>query len=181
MNPDKEEIESIIHSEDTVFHYTTMSTAIEHILSKKSLRFSGSTKTNDPREYREWIFTGFGSNHVLSHGRPYRIDSKTYRRNQDINSVLNRIIKEDYKLACFCSSRLLKPQASRAPSNRTPQYGYDRMRMWSQYGEKHSGICIAFSKLSLQQELRNKMGEKAFIRAMNVKYKRDLFMIRRTN
>src|SRR5260370_9687687 len=40
-----------------VFHYTTLGTALRHILSAGQLRVGPYAKTNDPRESKAWEFT----------------------------------------------------------------------------------------------------------------------------
>ena len=44
-------------------------------------------------------------------------------------------------MACFCRNKISYP-------------GYLRSRMWSQYTDNHRGICLAFSKSSLQKAVR---------------------------
>jgi hypothetical protein len=162
-------IESVLNDEDTMFHYTKRSTAIEHILSEKRLQFSRSVKTNDPREYKNRDFTA----HINWSGRDSKFDKEVfYERAGQASKQINKIIRLDYKLACFCSNE----KKVYAVSNKHPQQlGYKKLRMWSQYGEEFYGVCIAFSVTSLERRLREQLGEKAIIDHDFVKYEKDLF------
>ncbi len=44
----------MIQNLDTIFHYTKMNVAIEHILGESRLRLSRGFNTHDPREYGKW-------------------------------------------------------------------------------------------------------------------------------
>ena len=155
-----------IDDKDTVFHYTNMRVAIEHILFQRQLRFSKSVKTNDPREYNDWVFSAAGQS---SHSNNNILSPEKY---VEANFKINQIIKSDYKLACFCSNKIPNPSDGNYVS--TIQHGYDRLRMWSQYGEAFYGICIAFSASSLKQQLREQLGGSTSIYANHVDYDQDL-------
>jgi len=169
------ENDSILHDEDTIFHYTNMRAAMEHILYEKQLRFSKGTKTNDPREYEQRIFpTNFrdkagSTEHSLT-------DTKTIT--DEVNDKLKKIITSDYKLACFCSNKEDKnPDAENVifPIKQTKLYGYYRMRMWSQYGEAFYGVAIALSATSLVKRLHERLGQNAFIISDHVEYVDNLY------
>jgi hypothetical protein len=160
------EIVSVLNDDDTVFHYTKMSTAIEHILFEKRLRFSKSIKTNDPREYNDW---DLGVTEESSNNEDFL--------NQSVLAMnkVDQVRKSDYKLACFCSNRFPEStKSARVSDYQTRQLGYDRLRMWSQYGDKFYGVCIAFSASSVQQRLHEQLGKNAIIYADHVAYEPDL-------
>lgn len=168
----REKNDLILNNEDTIFHYTDMRTAMEHILYEKQLRFSKSTKTNDPREYKPSNFSTFfhdragGADHSLS-------DTKTMA--VEVNDKLEKIMKSDYKLACFCSNdKSHDDENDFLPIRQTKQYGYDRMRMWSQYADKFRGIAIAFSAAALENRLREVLGQDALIVSDHVEYTDNL-------
>lgn len=41
--------------------------------------------------------------------------------------------------------------------------GCKKSRMWSQYGQDHSGICLVFSKESLMATIQNELSQDYFI------------------
>lgn len=158
------ENDSILHDGDTIFHYTNMRAAMEHILYEKKLRFSKSTKTNDPREYKEWDFSTYINNSVAN---------DTSLLSVEVKIKLGNIMRSDYKLACFCSNRSDKGSNSEIDSflfKKMGMYGYDRLRMWSQYGDEFRGVSIAFSAAALENRLRDLLGQDAFIFSGHVDY-----------
>ncbi|USK48858.1 DUF2971 domain-containing protein [Bacillus sp. CMF12] len=125
-----------INPNQYLYHYTSYSTAIEHILTNQTLRFSPYTRTNDPRESKKWAF-GLTCPTVLP-------------SNDEITSIqeeMNRTLKENTKVLCFAKD--------------TPQYddyyssgiyggrGFAHPRMWAQYAGNHKGICFMFDKFKL--------------------------------
>jgi hypothetical protein len=165
--------DSMLNHEDTIFHYTKMHTAIENILYKKRLRFSKSVKTNDPREYKEWYFSVSYQERAADN---YSTISNS--KSLEVCHTLKKIMGSDYKLACFCSNRpsiLSEPDGKPFLNNQPIQYGYDRLRMWSQYGDKFSGVSIAFSLVSLIRQLRDQLGQAAYIYHNCVNYVHNLY------
>jgi hypothetical protein len=49
-------VEYIKTSDDALFHYTKVSTSIEHILHTKKFKLSVFNDTNDPNEYKHKLF-----------------------------------------------------------------------------------------------------------------------------
>ena len=145
---------SVIDNKDTIFHYTKIGVAIEHILYEKCLKFSRGINTNDPREYRLWdLEPHLDGNYTQEEFRQEWLEAEKCLRK----------VKASYKYACFCSNGPPGQELTRLS-------GYDRLRMWAQYGENFYGVCIAFSADSLQKRL----GEKATIYAKRVQYNKDL-------
>jgi len=145
---------SAIDNEDTIFHYTKIGVAIEHILYEKRLKFSRGINTNDPREYRSWdLEPHLDGNYTHEEFRQNWLEAeKSFRK-----------AKTSYKYACFCLNDPIGRE-------RTRLSGYARLRMWAQYGEKFYGVCIAFSAKSLQKQF----GEKETIYTKPVLYDKDL-------
>jgi len=131
---------SSINNQDTVYHYTKIGKALEHILFEKRLKFSTGVNTNDPREYRNWDIEP----HLEG---KYTHDE--YRKNWlDAEESFIKC-KARYKYACFCLNDHIQEQ-TRLP-------GYAKLRMWAQYGENFYGVCIAFSAKCLQEQLSGKV------------------------
>lgn len=161
-----EHISPALYSEDTIFHYTKMSVVIEHILYEKRFMFSVGCNTNDPREYRD-------------------IDIEPYSDGEyGINDFLQDWGKADkefkkvisnYRFACFYSNELPKQRKDLEIFDDQPtSFGYERLRMWAQYGEGFHGVCIGFSNKLLLQQLREILGGEATIHAQLVKYEKSL-------
>lgn len=146
--------QSSIDNEDTIFHYTKIAIAIEHILYEKRLKFSRGINTNDPREYKR---------RDLEPQSEGNYTFEEYRQNWlEAEKNLRKVISS-YKYACFCLNDSLGQE-------QTKLSGYARLRMWTQYGENFYGVCIAFSAKSLEERL----GKKAIIYAKYVHYDKDL-------
>lgn len=139
----------VLESADTVYHYTRKSIGIELILSKMQLKLNRYANTNDPHEYRERHTAA-----VLD-GRRYDTDIFADLADLFVDYVQNT------KIGCFCRNVTERKQFYPA---------YQKNRMWSQYGENHEGLCLAFSKKKLFSDVKT-MREKTY--AGNVLYFRE--------
>jgi hypothetical protein len=103
-----------------LFHYTTGSTALEHILRDGRLRLSSYARTNDPREAKDWLFAVYceetGS---LAQGGAIALSTQ-----------LTEELKRECRLLCFCGETV----AAAGQSAMTESRGWGRARMWAQYG-----------------------------------------------
>lgn len=117
----------VFYSEDTIYHYTTLATAIGHILAKGQLRLSPMSKSKDPLEVTS--VTSF----------PF---FDAYTDNQKLRQMCLNV-----RHVCFCSNR---------GGNVNRDYcsigdlGFLLPRMWDQYGDHFKGVCLAFSKQKLK-------------------------------
>lgn len=124
-------------SEDTVFHYTSVYTALEHILDKQQLRLSPRKHSNDPIENTRQYITNTRS---YAHTK---VDHDKLRENQDRviggMDLFSKKIHEDSKQLCFCM-------------NKTEEdLGFLKPRMWDQYANNYKGVALAFSLEELQK------------------------------
>ena len=145
---------------DFIYHYTKASTAIEKIVYNMSLKFSPLKDLNDPREYKDFSFstmTKIGS------------DIPSIYNHIEVNKKVNEFIKTKFMIGCFCKSKY--PTNPQIPVD----YGYCRARMWSQYAEKHSGICLVFSRKSIENNIKRQMGVEKIIHT-NVEYVKDSYI-----
>jgi hypothetical protein len=117
-----------------IYHYTSTITAIEHILQSRSLLFNALSKTHDPLEFQDY----------KAANPPDRVVSDDYAEEQKhLVSELNRVFKKHTKIACFSSDN---------PNDESVWgKGYCRPRMWSQYADGHSGVCLAFDRDNLSK------------------------------
>lgn len=121
---------NILTGEDMVFHYTSMKTAVQHILGEGKLKLNPCSHAHDPFEFTIPSFSG------------------AYTPSLDIKGIdlfhLSHCLKDFAAMVCFCGN----------PGGDCTYYdllkqGFAKMRMWNQYGENHNGVCIAFSKKRL--------------------------------
>jgi len=118
-------------SAEYIYHYTKSETAIDFILKNKNLKFSPFSKTNDPKETKEWFFIpGTNEGRELSKYTPEYLSER-----------LNPTFKESTSLLCFSKDKELTGNHLED----TPKRGFCKPRMWAQYGGNHTGICLIFN------------------------------------
>jgi len=127
---------------NSLFHFTKLSTFLEHILPHLTIRFNSIQKTNDPFENILSIST------ICS---PPKISgSDILGLNQQMNylsaSANSKNIIQDFKVLCFSQTSKTKNIVT---------YGYNMPRMWTQYGDNHKGVCIEFDKKNLIRKVRD--------------------------
>lgn len=140
------ELSNFLNSNDAIFHYTKKETAMEYILNDKKLKFGFFHSTNDPYEYRRKSIKAFYSGNI---------DESLWLNS--INLIDNTILNTAF--LSFCTKR----------------NGYKKPRMWSQYGQNHSGVCLVFSKKSLIETIKNELSQNYLIYNEDVKYKSKIY------
>lgn len=137
-----------------LYHYTSMSIAFDHILKDGKLRISPMRLLDDPKESKDWFWKIYNS----GIGQESLID--------DANNYLNN----NYYVLCFsqdskgadCSDLInLKKNIYKK--------GFAKSRMWSQYADKHKGICLAFSRKQVLSDIKTSFGSNPIYRGA-VKY-----------
>lgn len=151
-----------------VYHYTTKEIFLEKIFPTKSLRMSPLELTNDPREYKYKLFSITGR--WLSNNDDFFIRT---------NNKINKIMQNKCKILSFTQDM--------TPNDPNNTYkGYMHPRMWAQYAEEHTGVCIIFNKEMLINQaeliLRSQgpfyYGKVNYIKRLtNLKDKRDFLTI----
>ena len=143
-----------LYSDDIIYHYTKASTAIDFILFNNQLRFNKAMMSIDPIESKK-----------ARRGTVYysNIDGRESESHYaDINEIHNYVddMEDQFNLICFCQNHMGEDFASKnyiSPfKGHEELFGFTKLRMWDQYADKFSGVCIAFSKekiLSLNQNL----------------------------
>ncbi|MBF7066319.1 DUF2971 domain-containing protein [Aliarcobacter butzleri] len=139
-----EELTDFLNSDDAIFHYTKKETAMEYILNDKKLKFGLFHSTNDPHEYKKRLTPAFGWGDI---------NESLYL--ESMNLIDNTI--QNTAFLSFCENSNNK--------------GYEKPRMWSQYGQNHSGICLVFSKESLIKTIQNQLSQNYLVYHENVNYK----------
>ena len=124
-----------LKSDQVLFHYTQVSTLFEGIFNSCSLRFPPLINMNDPYEYRDYYFTYSDMTDKLS--------PESVLKLVEMGKYLNTCIRQKIKATCFCINQQTEDSTN---------YGYQRSRMWTQFGDDHRGICLVFSKNSLLEK-----------------------------
>ena len=115
-----------------LFHYTSSEVLLSHILQDYELRFSPMNNSHDPVEY--YSITHIGATDV-GYSRERSLDN-TFRFRELSNSIQKNI-----KCCSFCID---KPFSKNKTS--LLNKGWARPRMWAQYANAQTGVCIIFDK-----------------------------------
>jgi len=145
-------LDEYVNTDDALFHYTKLSVAIESILPTKKFKLSLLKNTNDPRENKFKIFS------IFCNGLPPDSADSILK---EAHPIINRILLES-RVLCFCSNKkptLILNDGNTVVDEHNCLEGWNKSRMWSQYGENHCGICLVFSKDGLEKELETKRHE----------------------
>lgn len=113
-----------------LYYYCKLSTAIEKILPNRQLLLNPLGKTNDPREYKSFVFAR----------KKMSIKELVYDRRSD--EGISTLIRNNCKMLCFSTDY-------------EDFFGYEYSRMWAYYADNHKGICIALNKERFIEENRN--------------------------
>ena len=140
---------------DCLFHYTSKARALERILPEMQLRMGSFSETNDPRENKEWDFEFAISKAEIQQRRPKVWEAwREKKRAQQLIRVL-----------CFT---LDEPKVGKKIQHELRGYGLDRM--WDRYGERHSGVCLAFNRYALSANVNGAIGARRFFKEQCVTY-----------
>jgi Protein of unknown function (DUF2971) len=112
-----------------LYHYTTMETALVHILPTQELRLSPFSRMRDPREYKKWLpdALGFyeGADALLPH-----YETAAERANR---------LRDEFKLLSFTLD-------GEDPVEGDYGRGFARSRLWDAYAARNSGVCLVLRK-----------------------------------
>lgn len=128
------------------FHYTTREAAFGGIMAEGRLRLSTYGRMRDPLENQRWRFTFAGNG-------PRPEDDAVLLEQLDEYKVfeekLNAGVRDLSHLLSLTVDVEPDPEGEQEPFCR----GWARARMWEQYAEQHRGICLAFDKERLEENL----------------------------
>ena len=134
-----------IYTDDIIYHYTKASTAVDFIFYNNQLKFSSARKSMDPIESRKpqrsIVYGGSEVDKIISE-----------KQFQDENELLYTInyMEEQFYQICFCQNQMGEDFASKNYisnfEGHEELFGFSKLRMWDQYADKLTGVCIAFSK-----------------------------------
>jgi hypothetical protein len=129
-------------SDNIIYHYTSLSTAIECIFKSGKLRLSPISRAFDPME----------SIIPLINLSAVGYEDQIQLIKETINGEeLAKIIREYYKSLrqiCFCQNNadLFELANKMSPNEPVEYFGFMKTRMWDQYADHYKGVCIAIDK-----------------------------------
>lgn len=150
-------IEHVTSTDAFLYHYTKASIARDFIFKNGTLLFSRYAETNDPKETKTWQFD-LGTNHNIDLGA-YKMD--------ELSTWLSKELKHSARLACFSMD------SAKLTGNHFEDIfkrGFCKPRMWAQYAERHSGVCIVFDRQKLEKQVKMQMGTAHIVLSGSVKY-----------
>jgi len=140
-----------IFDNNIVCHYTGKEAAIS-ILRGKQINFSRLAACDDPRESKQWSFNFIGAEQ--------RFCLENY---PEVPDIFSSHIRNNSRVLCFCgwNDEELDFSRNMVPHYREAYYrtSFARSRMWSQYGIRHTGICLVFDKTQLEKEFESSFEE----------------------
>lgn len=132
-----------IYKDDIVFHYTKATTAIDFILYNNELKFGRGKQSNDPIESSQaercTVYHSFGKQEDENH--PYEIN-ELHEFIEDLEMRFHQI--------SFCKNFMGEEFGSKyyhtSFEGHEELFGFAKPRMWDQYADRFTGVCLAFSK-----------------------------------
>jgi hypothetical protein len=115
-------------------------------MAEGRLRLSTYGRMRDPLENQRWRFTFAGSGPRPEDDRVLLEQIDGYKV---IEEELNASVRDRSHLLSLTVDVEPDPEGEREPFCR----GWARARMWEQYAERHRGVCLAFDKERLTENL----------------------------
>lgn len=133
----QEAIELFLKSHDAIFHYTKKEIFLEKIAANFQLKANKFLNTNDPYEYKNREFLALEN---------ISWSDEQKKNAQKIHDEFDKMKKET-RVLCFCENRDIE-------NNR---YGFIKPRMWAQYAENHTGVCLVLSRGNLLSNISSQI------------------------
>ncbi len=145
-----------------LYHYTNIDKAFK-ILDGNSLRFSKISRTNDTLESKLKI--NFET-----------MNQKTHRRLIEWIHSFNDNYSGDLQLLCFSMDNELNENNvdSRTRYSDYSGRGFAMPRMWAQYANNNTGVCLVYDKNKLSRLIQRRLNSLLLYHS-NVVYKDQLF------
>ena len=134
-----------------LYHYTSASTFLEHILPNRSIQFSPMSQVNDPKESR---FSAM----LYSSG----LETVALK---ELHNRLRQFHESRVKVACFSQD----DPGIAIFAHQTFQ-GWAKPAMWAHYGGDHTGVCVVFNQRSLVKSFCTKFAGHTRIFHGNMNY-----------
>jgi hypothetical protein len=131
----EQKLRNVAGNSTIVAHYTKKDTFLEYIFPTLKLKLGRLSKTNDPRETKEWSFPSIEVE-TTEDANALRLQA---------NQHLNALLRDRSYVACGTRNRDGKLDS------------YLRPRMWAQYGDNHRGVCLLINAEALNSELKGQV------------------------
>jgi hypothetical protein len=138
-----DDFRDFIQTEDALFHYTKTCVVTNHILQSGEMKLSLLKDSNDPWEYKFRPFDMTG----------WSLPTDASQLFVDINTIIDRVLRNECRFMCFCSNSrpiIVLQNGEEVEDLYAIPEGWNRSRMWNQYGDKHSGACLVLSRSALE-------------------------------
>jgi len=152
---DNYEWHSVSDTNKWVYHYTSKETLLEHILPSGKIRLNTFENLNDPKESKEWKF-GVSAEDNFTWEKFDEIQVETTKKMQAVSKILSMVRDSS--------------QASIDTIDVVYYRGFARPRMWAQYAENHSGVCLVFNRQLLEEAITEELSSEGTIYYGNVEY-----------
>jgi len=126
-------------------HYTKKDIALEKILFSKKIKLGQLGFTNDPKESKPKELSLFSDPHERLHSF------------HEIVQEAKRVSKEEWKVLCMTET-LSDEKGKNVEGIDIGKFftsGYSRPRMWAQYADNHTGVCLIFDGFQLHKNITN--------------------------
>lgn len=144
-----------------LYHFTTLSTAIEKILPTQAIKMSPLQDVNDPKESR---LDGFSAKTKSG------IPGEKYR---EFAASLGEYLRCYVKVFCATEDTM---SAEDLKNDLTLGQACFKPTMWAHYGELHRGVCLVFDRPKLQEAISKRLASNNIEhRFASVEYAHNLF------
>lgn len=135
-----------------IYHYTSVETLIKYILPQKKLMFSPLFKSNDPDELKWHICESIDDDGLLSKKLEAAMEDGIIIEKSISENILNNV-----KTICFSqdNSSLNYSMLDSIYSEYYAGKGFSKPRMWAQYAQNHTGVCLVFEKEKILARFEN--------------------------
>jgi len=137
-----------IYSDDILYHYTKASTAIDYILYNNQLKFNAALNSSDPVESSK------ADRAILYSNVDKEISHEKLKEGNELARYLDEL-HDNFYMICFCKNKKNSSFSINKFNGNEELFGFTKPRMWDQYADKYSGVCIAFSKKKILSKNEN--------------------------
>jgi len=136
-----------------LYHYTNRDAVLTKILPSEQLRLGTISSTNDPRDSKNWSF------HLYA--RRGSVENSRELFNQ-ISDQINDLILRRCKVLCLTRD---DPAAYSGPLGGTNVFGvgYAQPRMWAQYSDNHTGVCLVLDWEKLSEQIAEELNPRGIV------------------
>lgn len=153
-----------------VNHYTSLTTALEHILPTGQLRLSPAGYVNDPLEVCAY-------NYASQLATTDEVDlDKLSGGPVDLTDVaqINERRNREWNVLCMSLDHPNLTDESRGAGAPFTMYGHGKPAMWAHYAESHRGVCLIFNAQALHDNIVNTFARDCHIKYGSMKYRTSL-------